>query len=68
MEDLALFLSFLPLEDYLQGIKSLQSFSTILTVHSFFQEKTINDLERNCYQYVQPELQEYRLTLLVSQI
>ena len=35
---------------------------------SSFQETTINDRDQNCYHYVQPEFQEYRLTLLVSQI
>ena len=67
MEDLVLVSIFLPLEDYLQRIKSLESFRTIRTVYGFFQETTINDRDQNCYHYVQPELQKYHLTLLVSQ-
>ena len=47
--------------------QSLESFRKIRAVHGFFQETTINDRDQNCYHYVQPELQEYRLTLLVSQ-
>ena len=46
MEDLVL-LSIL-LEDYLQRIKSLESFRTILAVHGFFQETTINDRDQSC--------------------
>ena len=52
MEDLVLFSIFLPLEDYLQRIKSLESFRTIRTVHGFFQERTVNDRDQNCYHYV----------------
>ena len=68
MEDVVLFSIFLPLEDYLQRMKSLESFRTIRTVHGFFEETTINDRDQHCYHYVQPELHEYCLTLLVSQI
>ena len=68
MEGLVLFSIFLPLEDYLQRIKSLESFRTIHTVHVSFKKRQETIVIKTVTINVQLELREYCMTLLVSQI